>query len=383
MKNPDSANVAILFPAAGRTARLNEINTGTAPAEFFYGAFGLDIPQHKVIYGDTRRDPTGPLARVSVAFTRGRNAFMNFGLAKPRVEALKETIDASVAAFSFTDAYSISLGYYRNLLRGNTTIVGGFHGLCDMVNEVRPFFQGHARRVVQRGVAGLDIAFFFGPADLEEAVSRFDLQPERAFLFPFGVDTDFWSPATGEESGKPIVFAAGSDPKRDFKTLLEASFPAKTRILTRLRLPSSANRPDVEVVRGSYHNAAITDSVLRELYRTSHVVAIPVRDVFQPSGYSVALQAMACGKPIVLTKFKGLWDPDKFRHGENCMLVEPGSPDAISAAVKDLFDNPELREKIGHEARHTALRSFSLARMNDGLENLIETSLRLGQRRAA
>ena len=47
---------------------------------------------------------------------------------------------------------------------------------------------------------------------------------------------------------------------------------------------------------------------IRELYQDAFAI-IPLKDVFQPSGYSVTLQAMACGKPVVLTKTKGLWAP--------------------------------------------------------------------------
>ena len=42
---------------------------------------------------------------------------------------------------------------------------------------------------------------------------------------------------------------------------------------------------------------------LRKLYQDASIIVIPIRDVFQPSGYSVTLQAMSCGKPVILPKF--------------------------------------------------------------------------------
>ena len=51
----------------------------------------------------------------------------------------------------------------------------------------------------------------------------------------------------------------------------------------------------------------ISQMKIRELYQDAFAIIIPLKDVFQPSGYSVTLQAMACGKPVVLTKTKGLW----------------------------------------------------------------------------
>ena len=45
-----------------------------------------------------------------------------------------------------------------------------------------------------------------------------------------------------------------------------------------------------------------------------------LKNVFQPSGYSVTLQAMACGKPVILTKTRGLWAPEIFVNFKNCIF---------------------------------------------------------------
>lgn len=375
--------VALLFPAAGRLNRRDDVLSGNAPKEFFYGGLAYGERHSGIVYGDTRTDPDSLVGRLSLTYTRLRNRIMNFGLAKPRVEALADVIAGVDVAVSCTDAFSISLGCYRGRIGGRTVLIGGFHGLCDMIDEVKAPFRPFAGRAIRRGVRALDLAFFLGPADREEAIRRYGLERERTFLFPFGVDTDFWSP--GESQGKPetVVFAAGSDSKRDYACLLKASYDAPTRILTRLKLPEIEKRTDVELVRGNFHAPAVTDSALRDLYRTAVAVAVPVRDVFQPSGQSVTLQAMACGKPVVLSRIKGLWDPEVFETGRNCILVEPGKPAELGAAIQQLIDDPRLRGEIGAAARETALSSFGLDRMNRGLERMVDTAIRLGRRGAA
>ena len=51
------------------------------------------------------------------------------------------------------------------------------------------------------------------------------------------------------------------------------------------------------------------DLQLREIYNRSEIVVeTPLKNVYQPSGYSVVLRAMASGCAVVLTDFKGLWD---------------------------------------------------------------------------
>jgi glycosyltransferase involved in cell wall biosynthesis len=372
--------VAILFPAAGRRDRRDEAITGNGPKEFFYGGLAYGESHAGLVYGDTRANPDSFMERLLLPFTRARNMVTNFGLVRPRVAALAGLLSGVDAVFSFTDAFSVSLGYYRRMAGARAVLAGGFHGLCDMIFEVKAPFRPFARRAIQRGVAGLDVAFFFGPADREEAIRRFGLARERTFLFPFGVDTDFWSPAPSDAGGGAGVFAAGSDPKRDYACLLNARSGAPMRILTRLKLPGAEGRSDLEVIRGSFHAAAITDQVLRDLYRTAAVVVVPVRDVFQPSGYSVALQAMACGKPIVLSRNKGLWDPEVFESGRNCILVRPEDPAELRSAIQALIDDPGRCAEIGAAARETALTHFPLARMNAGLERLVETALSVGRK---
>ena len=44
--------------------------------------------------------------------------------------------------------------------------------------------------------------------------------------------------------------------------------------------------------KGNFYKNGLTDLELRKLYQKSIAVIIPLKDVYQPSGYSVALQAM-------------------------------------------------------------------------------------------
>lgn len=374
------SRVALLFPAAGRTVRHQAAVEGTGPKEFFYGGLAFGEHHPDTVFGDTRAMPDTPFGRLALTAVRTRNAIMNFGLAKPRVASLAGVVANADIALSFTDAFSISLGRYRRLTGGGTILGGGFHGLCDMIEEVKVPFRPFARRAIRQALCGLDFAFFFGPADREEAVRRYGLSRERTFLFPFGVDTDFWRPGEADLPEEGFVLAVGSDPKRDYGCLAQAPYSAPTRILTRRKVPGADVRPDVEVIKGSYHAMTVTDLVLRDLYRAAALVVVPVRDVFQPSGYSVTLQAMACGKPVILSRIKGLWDPETFVPGDNCILVEPGDPGEMGEAIRRLLDDAPLRTAMGVAARETALRHFTLDRMNRGLEGLVDAAATCGIR---
>jgi glycosyltransferase involved in cell wall biosynthesis len=365
--------ILILFPTGGREARMAEIAKGKSPRDFFYGALHLLDQGADIAFGNTRKDPNAVFGRLRLLGERYRNRVSNFGLSRQRIAALRDEIANADIAVSFTDAFSVSLGRYRDDLDCAGRLVGGFHGLTDIVGEVRPAFRDFAHRQIRQGVAGLDHLFFFGEADRLEAIRRYGIPAEKTSLFLFGVDTGFWSPAEDVES-EGCVLAVGSDPKRDYATLLAAPIQAPIRIVTRLPVQAPVGRNDIAILRGNFYSSPVNDQVLRGLYREASVVAVPVRDVFQPSGYSVTLQAMACGKPVVLARIKGLWDPEVFVSGENCLLVEPEQPAALGEAIRTLHEDPALRRRIGMAARKTAVEHFGLERMNRSLEALIESA---------
>ena len=146
------------------------------------------------------------------------------------------------------------------------------------------------------------------------------------------------------------------------------------KILSKLNIQVPRGRKNIQLLRGSFYDSVVTDDQLRQLYQSSLAVVVPLKDVNQPSGYSVTLQAMACGKPVILTKTCGLWDTHLFKSGENCILVDAYNPRQIAEAILRLNDDKDLRSYIGNKARETACAHFGIERMNAGIVELIKTS---------
>jgi len=65
------------------------------------------------------------------------------------------------------------------------------------------------------------------------------------------------------------------------------------------------------------------------------------------------LEAMALGRPIIASRVAAI--PEILRHGENGLLVEPGSSAAIADAIQELLRDPGLARRIGEGAHATAL----------------------------
>jgi glycosyltransferase involved in cell wall biosynthesis len=107
-----------------------------------------------------------------------------------------------------------------------------------------------------------------------------------------------------------------------------------------------ADRPGVTVLGPWPHSLAI-EAVRRSLFTVAPSLWA------EPFGV-VALEAAAAGRAVVASDTGGL--PDIVVDGETGILVAPGDPHALRAALERLLSNPELRANMGARA---ALRSRS------------------------
>jgi glycosyltransferase involved in cell wall biosynthesis len=74
---------------------------------------------------------------------------------------------------------------------------------------------------------------------------------------------------------------------------------------------------------------------------------------------NVLLEAMALEVPVVATRIAGV--PKLITDGENGLLTEPGSVDALTAALGRLLTDPDLRGRFRQEGRRTVENRYSFA----------------------
>jgi len=359
-----------LFPGASRINRLDGINTGEVPKEFYYGYLYLKEQGYSAEVADTHDCKKSIINKMLLNYEIKRNSFLNFGISKQRVIALENKINNAETAISFTDGFSLSMGLYHKKYKKETILIGGFHGLSDILKFVKPGIRKYADYKIRKALNKLDHIFFFGDADQKQAIEYFNIKKDKTSLFKFGVDTDFWAPPN-TNIDKNYILSVGSDRNRDYDTLTSTSISIPIKILTRLPISFSPSK-DIELIKGNYFDSPITDTVLRNMYQKSSMVVVPVHDVYQPSGYSVTLQAMSCGKVVILSNFKGLWDRDIFISNKNCILVSPNNTMELQKAINKIHSDHKLRKKIENSARETAIKNFSLHRMNDGIRKIID-----------
>jgi glycosyltransferase involved in cell wall biosynthesis len=88
------------------------------------------------------------------------------------------------------------------------------------------------------------------------------------------------------------------------------------------------------------------------------VFALPSRE--EQSGALALLEALRHGLPVVASAVDGI--PEDVVDGESALLVPPGDPAALAAALRRLVTDPPLRERLGRAAHRTFAERFSAER---------------------
>ena len=112
--------------------------------------------------------------------------------------------------------------------------------------------------------------------------------------------------------------------------------------------------------------AGLQDRVTISGYRTDIAAVLEAFDIFVlPSTLpdpmpSVVLEAMAMARPVVANAHGG--STVMVAHGETGLLVDPGSPEMMAAALRLLIDQPAVRRWMGDNGRRRFASRFSLDR---------------------
>lgn len=83
------------------------------------------------------------------------------------------------------------------------------------------------------------------------------------------------------------------------------------------------------------------------------------------------LEAMRAGKAIIATEVGG--NTESIRNGTDGLIVQPGSPTAISTALIELLNHAEAREKFGQNARKRYLEHFTEEKMLTNLAQVFQS----------
>lgn len=286
------------------------------------------------------------------------------------------TANEADVVFATTDTVGIPLILLKRAGLLRPPLVYAAIGLPERLVELR---NGPMRRLYAAAFrrAGAIVAY----AESEAEWLRTWLAPDAptVLFLPFGVDVDGFSPGAHRAENVDVV-SVGADPRRDFDLLsaVAARHPElHFRIVaTKDRARSLGTLP----VNVSVETDLSLEQV-RDNLGAARVVALPVRRNSYTGATTVLLQAMAMGKPVVVSQTDAISEGYGLQDGVNCRLVEPDDANAFERALLETLADDEAAASLGRLARETVTRAYSWERYTDALWEVLLVASNGGPRR--
>ncbi len=246
-----------------------------------------------------------------------------------------------------------------------------FHTLGRLKNRVAPLAREREPEIrireESRIVGAADRLVAANDVERAQLIGEYGAEPVRIASIPCGVDTDLFRPGTsaaaraalGLEEGPLLLYVGRIAPIKGLATLLDAVARLSARIhgLRLLVVGGEADEPlDGHEITLRRRMAALgiagavrfvgaqPQHALRDFYVAADALVLPS---YYESFGMVALEAMACGTPVIASRVGGL--TTTVRDGVTGFLVPEGDVAALAERIEHLLADPDLRWRIGRE----------------------------------
>ncbi len=220
----------------------------------------------------------------------------------------------------------------------------------------------------------IDKFIFLSEGEYNYAVDKYPKLKNKFNLLPFAVDLDLWK-FNDSSKGKGNILFVGNDGFRDFELAENLSHSFKDLnfvYVSEFIKPESINNNNSKILKGSWGNPGISDTELRDEYYKAKLTIIPLKESLQPSGQSVALQSLACGTPVLITKTKGFWDKKNFEDKKNIFFAENNKIDSWKRLIDSIINESDQElSRVVMESRNLIEEKYSLTKFNKEIENIL------------
>jgi glycosyltransferase involved in cell wall biosynthesis len=248
------------------------------------------------------------------------------------------------------------------------------------VSGLRGWLWSAVRRAIGARCAAMTAVSSDLKRKLEGVVSASGQPP---LVMPMGVDSERFGadPAAWADREKIVLFVGRLAEKKGLEYLLRA-FPQVSAHHPDARLVVVGDGPLRGKLEALAQNLGLKGNVdflggkppseLPRLYSSCRVFVGPsvVARSGDTEGFGlVFIEAFAAGRPAVASSVGGI--PDIVVHGRTGLLVEPGSPDALAAAICELLDSPTRADRMGRVASRWVRRKFDWRSVARGYADLL------------
>jgi D-inositol-3-phosphate glycosyltransferase len=276
-------------------------------------------------------------------------------------------------------------------------LVHMFHTLGEMKTRLGGSWEDPLRRQSEESILrGATRIVAATPAERMQLQMLYQANLRRIVVIPPGVDVELFHPIPAGEAreriglarnAQMILYVGRIERLKGVETLLRAAALLQTRGLM------SDCCPCVAVVGGDPDHPQEEMQYLQELRNALHIENVveflgrrpqnelpyyysAAQAVVMPSQYEsfgmVALEAMACGTPVVASGVGGLLY--LVRDGQTGFHIPDSDPVALADRLQILLTDPHLRHELGRHAANLA-RSYSWERITDQVMTLYESVL--------
>jgi glycosyltransferase involved in cell wall biosynthesis len=225
------------------------------------------------------------------------------------------------------------------------------------------------RRAQQSRAAAVLISTSAAAGKLELSGARRD----RVHELPLGVDAAFWRPAAPPTEGLDVLYLAGLELRKGIHVLLDAWELLSPRIPA-ARLLLAGDGAEREAVRDRVRRTPALSAVeiVGRLDREPARAAMQACAVFCLPSFGdpaplAAVEAMACGRPVVATDASGL---GRLVPDAGGIKVPPGDAARLADALADVLGDRQRAEAMGAQNRRLVEERYSWERVVDRLEEL-------------
>lgn len=255
--------------------------------------------------------------------------------------------------------------------RWNVPHVATFHTLARLKLQARAGEQESALRVATESALldSVDGVVVSTAAEATEISRLYGVSPARMQVIAPGVDLDLFRPTDRDEArdrlgineSNVVLYVGRLEPLKGVDILVRAVAELEMAGNTRLLIVGGDLKADPLAgrLRGLACSLGIADNVtfagavpqseLPTYYGAADVMVLPSH--YESFGL-VALEAMACGTPVVVSRVGGL--KTFVRNGESGYLVPWRCPDPFAEQIEVMLANPSLRRAMGTRALATA-----------------------------